>query len=84
MYIILPLTSLLWISSRKIAIKYVVPLVVYKIIDPRNYLSMMLDGKILRGLFKHEKLKPTTIRTIQGNICNLSQLKQIVNIGMKV
>ena len=68
--------------SRKIAIKYVGPLVIYKIIDPHNYLSMMLDGKILRGLFEHERLKPTIIRTSQGDICTLAQLKQIINIGI--
>ena len=35
-------------------VKYVGPLVVYKIIDPNNYLLMTLDGKLLRGLFEHE------------------------------
>ena len=34
------------------------PLVIYKIIEPHNFLLMMLDGKILRGLFEHERLKP--------------------------
>ena len=28
-------------------IKYVGPVVIYKIIDPHNYLLMTLDGKIL-------------------------------------
>ena len=70
MYIIPPLTSQLRTSSRKVAIKYVGPLVVYKIIDPHNYLLMTLDGKILRGLFEHERLKPAIIRTRQGNVCN--------------
>ena len=42
---------------------------------------MTLDGKILRGLFKHERLKPHII-TSQGNVYNLPQLKQVVNIGM--
>ena len=54
MYLISPPTSQLQTSSRKVAIKYVDPLVIYKIIDPHNYLLMMLDGKIMRGLFKHE------------------------------
>ena len=45
---------------------------------------MTLDGKILRGLFEHERLKPAKILTSLGNVCNLPQLKQIVNIGMKV
>ena len=45
---------------------------------------MMLGGKILRGLFEHERLKPAIIRTSEGNVCNLLQLKQIVKIGIKV
>ena len=45
---------------------------------------MTLDRKILRGLFEHERLKPAAIRTGQGNMSNLPQLKWIVNIGMKV
>ena len=46
-YIISPLTSLLQMASRKVMIKYVGPVVVYKIIDPHNYLLMTLDGRIL-------------------------------------
>ena len=71
-------------ASRKGAMKYVSPLVIYKIIDPHIYLLMTLDGKLLRGLLKHERLKPTIIRTIQGKLCNLAQLKQIINIGLKI
>ena len=48
-YIISPLTSQLCTMSKKVTIKYVGPVVIYKIIDPCNYLLMMLDGKILRG-----------------------------------
>ena len=83
-YIISPLTGQLGTSFRKVAVKYVGPLVVYKIIDPHNYLLRTLDGKILRGLFKHERLKPAIIRTSQGNVNNLLQLKQVVNVGMMV
>ena len=57
-YIISPLTSQLHTALRKVMIKYVGPNVVYKIIDLHNYLLIMLDGKLLRGLFKHERLKP--------------------------
>ena len=49
-YIISLLTSQLRSSSRKVAIKYMGPLEIYKIIDPHNYLLMTLDGKILRSL----------------------------------
>ena len=49
-YIISPLTSQLHTVSHTIAITYVGPVVIYKVIDPHNYLLMTLDGKILRGL----------------------------------
>ena len=45
---------------------------------------MTLDGRILRGHFEHERLKPANIRTNQGNIQNLVQLKQIMNAGFKI
>ena len=44
-YIISLLISQLMTASRKVAIKYVGPLVIYKIIDPHNYLLMTLEGK---------------------------------------
>ena len=48
-YIIYPLTSQLCTTSRQIMIKYVGPVVVYKIVDLHNYLLMTLDGKNLMG-----------------------------------
>ena len=45
---------------------------------------MTLDGKILRELFEHERLKPANIRTSQQNVQNLLQLKQIMNAGFKI
>ena len=45
---------------------------------------MTVDHKILRGLFEHERLKTAIIRTSQGNVFILLQLKQVVNIGMMV
>ena len=67
-YIISSLTSQLRRASWKSSIKYVGPVVVYKIIDPHNYLLMTLDGKILREIFEHERLKPAVIRTNQVNV----------------
>ena len=63
-------------------IKYVGPIVVYKIIDLHNHLLMMLDGKSLRGLFEHERLKPAILRTSEGNVTNLVKLKQLFNTGL--
>ena len=81
-YIISPLTSQLCMASQKVAIQYVGPVVIYKIVDPHNYLLMTLDGKILRGLFEHERLKPANIGMSQGSIQNLAQLRQIMNAGL--
>ena len=83
-YIISPLTSQLHTMSRKVMIKYVGPVVIYKIIDPHNYKLMTLDSKILKGPFEHEKLKPADIRTTIGNVQNLAQLKQIIKVGLRV
>ena len=44
---------------------------------------MTLDGRILRGLFEHERLKPANIRISQGSTQNLAQLKQVMNAGLK-
>ena len=83
-YIISPLTSQLRTASRKVSIKYVGPLAVYKIVDLHNCLLITLDGKLLRGLFKHERLKPAVIRMNQGNVNNLSKLKQVIISGLLV
>ena len=83
-YIISPLSSQLRMASRKVSIKYVGSLAVYKIVDPHNYLLITLDGKLLRGLFEHERLKPAGIRTNQGNVTNLSKLKQVMSSGLLV
>ena len=42
-YIIFPLTSQLCTASCKVTIKYLGPVVIYKIIDPHNYLLMTLE-----------------------------------------
>ena len=83
-HIISLITSQLHTASWKVTIKYVGPVVIYKIIDLHNYLLMTLDGRILRGLFEHDRLKPANIRTSQGNVDNLAQLKQIMNAGFKI
>ena len=71
-------------NSRKISEKYIGSVVIYKIIDPHNYLLKTLDGIMLRGIFKHERLKPTVIRTNQGNVQKLAELKQVMNTDMKL
>ena len=36
---------------------------------------MTLDGKILWGLFEHERLKPAILRTSERKVNNLAKLK---------
>ena len=60
------------------------PVVIYKIIDPHNYLLMTLDGVMLRRICEHERLKPAVIRTNQGNVQNLADLKQLMNTELKL
>ena len=79
-YLISPLITQLRSSSRKVAINYVGSLVVYKIVDPHNYLLMTIDGKLLRGLFEYERLKPAVIRIDKGNVSTLSALKRVMNL----
>ena len=43
---------------------------------------MTLDGKILRGLFEHQRLKLAMLRTSEENVNNLSQLKQVIDTGL--
>ena len=83
-YIISPLTCQLRMACRKVSIKYVGPLAVYKTVDLHNFLLITLDGKLLRGLFEHKRLKPAGIRTNQGNVTNLSKLKQVMSSGLLV
>ena len=83
-YLISPLTTQLRTSSRKVAIKYVGPLVIYKIIDPHNYLLMTIDGKVLCRLFEHERLKPTIIKTNKRNVTTLSAVKMVMNFEISL
>ena len=67
-------------NFRKVSIKYVGPLVVYRFADPYNYLLITIDGQLMRRLFEHERLKAAMIRTDQGNVKTLSTLKKTINL----
>ena len=81
-YIISPLTSQLRTACRKVTIKYMGPLTIYKMVDLHNYLLITLDGKLLRGLFEHDRLKPAVIRTNHSNVTNLSRLRHVMALGL--
>ena len=79
-YLISSLTSQLRTSSRKFGVNYVGLLVIYKIVDPHNYLLMTIEGQLMRGLFEHERLKPATIPTDRGNVKTLLELKRVMHL----
>ena len=56
------------------------PLIVYRLVDPHNYLLMTIDAHLMRGLFEHERLNPAMIRTDKGNVTTLSALKKVMNL----
>ena len=80
-YLNSPLTLQLRISSRKFGINYVGPLVIYKIVDPHNYLLMTIEGQLMRGLFRHERLKPAIIPMNRGNVKTLPETKRVMNLA---
>ena len=82
-YLISPLTNQLRSKPWKIAVNYVGPVVIYKIVDPHNYLLMTLDQRILRGIFEHKRLKLPFIRTNHGKVQHLAELRQIMNTNLK-
>ena len=45
---------------------------------------MTFNGVMLRGILEHERLKAAVIRTNQGNVQNLAELKQIMNMELKL
>ena len=81
-YIISPLTFQLRMSSRNFCVNYMGPLVIYKIVDPHNYLLMTIEGQLMWGLFEHVRLKPATIPMDRGNVKTLSELKRVMNLAI--
>ena len=59
--------------------RYVRPVITYKLIEPESFLFCTLDGKLLLILFGHDRLKPEIIRASQGNVTTLSLLKQVLH-----
>ena len=53
---------------------------VYKIVDPHNYLLMTIDGQLMRELFEHVRPKPAILKTDKGNVNTLLALKRVMNL----
>ena len=83
-YMINPATSLLRTESRKFAIKYGGPLVILKLLSNKQFILMTLNGRIIPRVIEFERIKPAIIRTSQGNVHNLVQLRQVLSAGIKL
>ena len=53
---------------------------IYKIVDPHNYLLMTIEGQLMRGLFEHKRLKPAILKTDKGDFNTLLPLKKVMNL----
>ena len=83
-YMINPATSLLRTDSKKFSIKYIGPLVIFRILSNKQFLLMTLNGRILLRVIEFERIKAACIRTSQGNVYTLAQLRQVLNAGIKL
>ena len=55
-------------GSRKIRCNYIGLLVIFKAVDPNQFLLMSLDGLIYPHLIEQSRLKAGTIWTTKGNV----------------
>jgi hypothetical protein len=81
-YLFFPSGAILQTGSRKIACKFVGPLVIYKAVSPNQFLLMSLDGMVYPMLVEESRIKPGSIRTTRGNVTNLADLKQVIRSGL--
>jgi hypothetical protein len=81
-YMFQPKGSILQTGSRKIACHFVGPLVIYKTLAPNQFILMSIDGKLYPHLVEETRLKPGYIRTSQGNVSTLAELKRVINMDI--
>ena len=80
-YFYFPGASMLNTGSRKIRCEFVGPLAIWKCVSPTQFLLMSLDGKLYPYLIEETRIKPGFVRTIKGNVTNMSSLRQIIKTG---
>ena len=76
--------SMVQTGIRKVACLFVGPLVIYKAVEPNQFLLMSLDGQIYPHLIEETRLKPGTIWTSKGNVNTLVELRQAFSIGLRI
>ena len=76
--------SMVKTGSRKVAYFFLGPLVIFKAVQPNQFLLMSLDGQIYPHLIEETRLKPGTIWTSKGNVTTLDELRQTLSTGLKI
>ena len=76
--------SMVQTGNRKVAYFFVGPLVIFKAVEPNQFLLMSLDGQIYASLIEETRLKPGTISTSKGNVTTLVELRQALSTGLKI
>ena len=80
-YLFFPGNSQLNTGLKKITCHYVGPLAIWKCFSPTQFILMSLDGVIYPFLVEETRLKPGYIRSSQGPISTLAQLRKLIKEG---
>ena len=83
-YMYQPTGSVVQTGSRKIACYFVGPLIIYKAIEPNQFLLMSLTGQIYPQLVEETRLKPGSIWTSRKNAHTLAQLRQVLGTQLSI
>ena len=76
--------SVIETGSRKTKCNYIGPLVIFKAVDPNEFLLMSLDGLIYPHLIEQSSLKAGTTWTTKGNVNNLADLRKAFSTGLSI
>ena len=71
-------------GSKKIACYFVGPLVIYKAVNPNQFILMSLSGQVYPHLIEESRIKPGSIWTTKGNVNTLGQLKAVLSAGLRI
>ena len=71
-------------GSKKIACYFMGPLVIYKAVNPNQFILMSLAGQIYPHLIEETRIKPGSIWTTKGNVNTLAQLKAVLSAGLRI
>ena len=71
-------------GSRKIKCSYIGPLIIFKVVEPIQFLLMSLDGLIYPHLIQQSCMKAGTIWTTKGNVNNLADLQKALSTGLSI